>query len=1743
MPPRLSVPGFDIQEIASRSRDRIWYRAIRSSDRQPVLIRLGEADAEPASLRREASLIADLDGKAPVAATIGMVETSSGPALVLADRGLDFLANRIRPGGMPLDAFMPLAVQLVGALAALHANEVTHQDLRPANILLAPDGTVLLAGFTRAGRLPREAAAPNRSAPLGGDPAYLSPEQTGRLNRAIDARSDLYSLGITLHEMLTGTPPFRAADAMGWIHCHIARQPAAIDEIRPDIPSVIAFMVLKLLAKAPEARYQTAEGLARDLEACADDLRERGSAEPFALGRFDRPLNLTLPQRVVGRTRASARLAECFDRAMRGQPELALVTGITGIGKSALVQELSATAVRHGGYFVGGKFDQNRRDIPYQAVIEALSELCRHLLSEGPDRLLGWRARLGSALGDNAGLIAEIVPELKPILGDLPVSGSAPGDSQNRFQAALTRFVATLAAEQPLVLFLDDLQWADRGSLKALTALLTDPEMRALMVIGAYRDNEVRPDDPLPLALASLKGLVPVTSLPLEPLSAAESAEWLGEALGWPADDALPLATLLNERCGGNPFFLSQMVSALTRDGMIRFDSAAGLWKADLDAIRRYHTADDLGALLASRLGDLPPAARHALALAASIGSRFDLETLGALTGTRVASLIGDLLPALRGGLIRADAEGQRIHHLQFAHDWIQQAAYELLPEIARPGIHRQLGQRVLARIEAGDVSDAALFDGVTHLNLGRTLIETGDERLKLIGLNRQAAGRAGEAVAFETGFHFLSTALDLLPGSAADRLLRLNLHRETADAARLAGDFAASDRLVEAASLYAETPLERAALLEIRTLAAANQSEHGAALAHAREALKLLGVEFPASASTFRVLADVARVRLAFLRRGIDRLAELDAMTDPVALQTMRLLIAASSAAYLSGSNLFALVALRGTLLSIRHGLAPELGFLMVTTATIMTAALGDIPTGYALGRAGVTIGAKFNAQRQKLGFALFVKHWIDPIADCMPMLAEGFLATREIGDFEYADYFSSSHSSYAYFAEPSLKAARAIAQQSLDFSRRRGTPATRGFLELLLMVYDVLMGEAYEGIDTAHPALRDFAELPPTPENGLSLSSYFYYRAHLALLFGRPAEALDFIDRWRPLSNFILGQAGTVVMPFYELLALLDLLPDKAPAGAQRRIRRNLTRLRKFARYAPASHSHRVALIEAELARLEGRIDVAASLYEAAFDQALRNNYLGDGGLAAERAARFQHSIGRTELARFSVHTAFELFRRWGATAKLRHLNAVFGDELAPAPMIEAAISLPSPTSDRALDIDTVAKMAQAVSGELRLDRLVDRMLRLAMESAGARFAALILADEGGLTVPALRSVEDRSAEVMLGRPLRQTPLPAPVVLFVARTSESVVLQDAARAPQFRHDPRFAAAGPRSVLCVPILHQGSFAGALYLENELVTGAFTEDRVGLAKLLASQAAIALANARLYGELDRARRELESYSQTLEAKVAARTLDLEQRSAALEAQTERLALAQNAAETANRAKSIFLANMSHELRTPLNAILGFSEMLRDGLAGPPGPAWATYAGHVHTAGSHLLTIINDVLDLSKVEAGRMDIDEEPIEIERLLREVFNLLAPRARGSGINLSKSTDPALAMIKADPVRLKQIVLNLLSNALKFTPSGGSVRVFVQRSLAGTIDLSVADTGTGMTEDEVKLALEPFGQADNGLGRKHEGTGLGLPLAARLAELHGGSLSIDSRKGLGTTVTIHLPPERLVMPEDLAT
>ncbi|GGF48040.1 serine/threonine protein kinase [Aliidongia dinghuensis] len=1547
----ITLGAFRILGLAQDEPHAYWYRATRLADGQPVVLYLPHQMRRPV-LERQRALLAPIADPA-IDRMLDLTELAGRPAMVLAHDGhAAFLSELCGTPIGDLDRFLTIAIGLADALARLHEREIVHRDVRPANVRYAPEtGSVRLAGFSLAAELHR-AGAVDPSAPLHGDLPYMSPEQTGRTNRPVDWRSDLYSLGVLFHELLTGATPFQAHDPIGWVHCHIARQPAPVTASRPDLPPMLASIVLKLLAKSVEQRYQSAAGLKADLEEFRVRLAADNGEAGFPLERHQRRRELVLPHRLYGRDADVGELLDAFERARAGNAELLLVTGPSGIGKSALVHEVLKPITRERGYFAQGKFDQYRHDTPYAAVIDALRTLVRSRLTEGPVRVRRWREATLQALGANAALVTDVIPELARTLGPTIVPAPVPpSEAKNRFHNAVTRLVQTLASdEHPVALVLDDLQWADSASVELLAGLLTDPDSRHFLVIGAYRDNEILAEGPLARGVRRIEAAARVTRLDLAPLTRDEIATYLADALQEDRPDLLPLAEILAARSEGNPFFLGQLLLSLAQAGSIRRELGVDGWVIDRAAILRQAATDPLADLLARRLDQLPPATASALGQAAAIGNRFALTTLAALCDQTEEATAAELVPALRAGLLIALDDGDKAPVLQFAHDRLQQAAYRLVPEGERPTVHLKLGR--LLRGLAPAPEDPGFFDAVGHLNIARVLISDPTEREALSRLNVAAADRARSAAAFDAVLRSLTVALELLGGEPFDRAFALRLHLEASEAARLEQQEALSERLIAEARRFVASAHDEAAVLEMVTENRVVLGDLAGSVASALEALALLGLPLSERFAKLRLLPAIAKLKLTFWRRPIEQLADLPAMTDPRARLAMRIISACSVPAYVLGADVWPLLILLQTELSIRYGLAPATPHSFSSCAVVLCV-VGDVEAGTRLGRLALELGPRLGALKQDFVFAFNTHHWKHRVADSLVPLRRSCIALHEAGDYNFAEYAAWAEITHLLYAGADLAGADNFRAEILPRIRRRGSPFGNGGVDMVLFFIDALRSEHLEidvGAQDFGAPIEDRTEL-----SGLHRAYFLVARCMLRLVFGATGAALADAAALEPLRNTLLSTVAFTIAPFYEALAVLgelDRMPAQARRRGLRRVRSVLRRQRRWARLSPGDHDHRVFLIEAELARVAGRHDRAAGLYLAALERAAAAGFQMDCGLIAEAAARLHRALGRDLRADRYLIEAHGYYRAWGARAKCQQLATQHPTLFRPGPGEAAARPAARPGAlsgafgADALDAATAIKLAAAVSSELLLEPLVVRLLDLAMENAGARFAALILADGGELTVPAEHRVDGDERLFILDRPLAETDLPAAVVHYVTHTGETVVLEDAGASLQFGNSARWADGVPRSVLCLPITDRGRLTGALYLENDLATGAFTQERVELLRVLAGQAAIAIANARLFTELDetraalkRSNEALENSNRELERKVAERTSDLEaslQRLEEANVELERLAnhdmltglftrrrffeaaeLEQARARRTNHTGSIFVADLDH----------------------------------------------------------------------------------------------------------------------------------------------------------------------------------------------------------------------------------
>ncbi|HEY1011381.1 MAG TPA: serine/threonine-protein kinase PknK, partial [Herpetosiphonaceae bacterium] len=1156
----------------------VVYRGERTGDGRPVILKVLKtphpAPPDIARLRHEYEVARRLDLPS-VVRPLALEPFDQTMALVLEDFGgqsLDRLGGPADPG-----LVLRLAIGLADTLGQIHGRNVIHKDVKPANIIAnLATGEIKLTDFGIASTLSRETPAlfsPNR---LEGTVAYMSPEQTGRMNRALDYRSDFYSLGVTLYQLLTGELPFQSADLMELIHSHIAREAPPARRADGALPPQVAAIVARLLAKTAEERYQSAFGLKADLEECERQWRETGAIAPFPLGRADLSERFQLPQRLYGRERELDGLLAAFERARSGRSELLLVAGSSGIGKSSLVHEIHKPVVRERGYFASGKFDRLERSIPYSALINAFRDLARQLLSEDEERLAGWRGRLLAALAPNSRLISDAVPEVALIVGEQPAPPELPpAEAQHRFAYVFHSFVQVFAQpEHPLVLFLDDLQWADSASLKLIEQLLADRAGRALLLIGAYRDNETGAGHPLLLTLDALKDAeAPVSSISLAPLALDDVARLAADTLHADPASVRPVAEAVFQKTAGSPFFINQMLQTLYERGALRADPGRLRWTWDEAELRGMQIADNVVELLAAKLRQLPPASGELLRHAACMGAGIDLQTL-ALLGDDPAATVAALWPALSDGFLTplgdsyklldgADSASLRALlavvqvELRFAHDRVQQAAYSLLEPAERAALHGRIGRLLLEHLPPSQ-REERIFDIANQLNFAADLIDDPAERELLARLNLRAGGKALASGAYAQAVDYLQAGLRLLPADCWERRPELarDLHAAAAQAAYLNRDFAEMERLIALGLAHAASLLEQVPLYEIRIQYHTSQNNMTQAVATAREVLGLLGVKLPAKPTLLHVAGGLAATRLKLARTSIDAIKRLPPMADPEKLAALRILMSAVDGAYIAAPNLFPLIVFRMVELSLRHGNAPQSPFAYAIFAILMGAVLGDTPGGYAFGRFAIELMDQLKADELRakvyVSFNITIRHWTEHLHSTLAPSLEGYASGLATGDIEYACHNAMYYCAYLLFCGEPLPAVRERQAQYAEFMR-----AQRQQFHLdYTTVYQHVSASLMDPSPLEAPGAGIAAMLPRllSDNNQTVLFCAYQALAQLHYLAGAPALAAEHAKIARRYEQSVLGSVNIAQNNFYHSLALLGQAHGAKPAERER-------------------------------------------------------------------------------------------------------------------------------------------------------------------------------------------------------------------------------------------------------------------------------------------------------------------------------------------------------------------------------------------------------------------------------------------------------------------------------------------------------------------------------------------------------------------------------------------------------------
>jgi predicted ATPase/GAF domain-containing protein/HPt (histidine-containing phosphotransfer) domain-containing protein len=1457
---------------------------------------------ELAQLRHEHALLERLH-EAGVGGPVELVRYGHGLAIVQRDGGTTSLASLVRTGPLTLGDFLHYARLATQAVEAVHSCGVLHKDLKPEHFLLdASPGAaprLVLIDFGIADTLGEQRS--EQPIALEGTLAYISPEQTGRTNRRVDRRSDLYSLGVTLYELLTGARPFTMTDPLELVHAHIARVPRPPCELGPT-PQVVSDIVLRLLEKVPERRYQSAAGLKADLERCAAELDASGQIAPFELGREDFASELSVPQKLYGRESSIRVLQSALERARRGATELILVSGAAGVGKSALVGELRGMLAL-AGTFVSGKFDQLQRGIPYAGMARAIAELVREELTGPAQRLEAWKAAIVEAVGQNGQLLLDLVPQLERVIGPQPkVLELGAHEAQNRFEAVFQAFLRTAtSAERPLVIFLDDLQWADAASLRLLSLLMRGFEKQHLLLVVSYRDNEVNPAQGLPDFIAEARAAGAVEQR-LQPLKKLDLQELLEDTLRPSAENCAALAELVMEKTEGNPFFVAQFLDALQRSGALAFDAVAKAWTWQSEAIAATEVTANVVDLVVTKLRKLEGRAQSLLQLAACLGHRFELGQLGLISNTEPAQIALSLQEAAREGFIvpldvnhrllayQADSVAVASASYRFTHDRVQQAAYALMPESERGPIHLGIGRHLLAGAGPSGPSDEAIFEIVGPLNLGRAHITDADERQRVATLNVRAAQRAKEASAPAMAHELCGVALSLLGDDAwrVDPVSTRKAHVLRAECAHQVGHDAVALESIDQLKQHAQSLLQRVEAENLHALMLLHQGRLAESTQASLAALGYLGVSLPEPTDKAAVGAAIGAAfgayQQALAGRSVASLESLELMTDPEALALVATYCAAIPAAFQWNPELMFVLVLQAVAVPLTRGTAPQSAFLYQQYALVHSAMTGDYETAHQFAQLGLRLNERPESHKYSPAvyfiYAGFNSHWKQPFSDSLQAFKKGARVAVELGDQIHAAYCMSLGAVYRFGAGEPLDGLLTDARAYSAALAASKDVINLGFLSIVEGTIVALQGMPA----AARAFVEDRRYLAAPPPVTLLFGTH---AALVAYLMRDTRGALEATDRFPPLPGLLYG----VDHWFYRALASLELARG---AGDERealleRARTGLALFEKWAASCPENYAHRKRLLEAEWAAFEGKREAASELYERAIPEAAAQGQSLQIALANELCARFYVRCGQRKAALGYLLEARYHYERWGAPAKARLLESEFTELGSSRGDVMRTITVSSATSTGAdLDLMSAMRATQAIASELVLDSLVERLLRILVENAGAQRGCLLLSQGQGQdpTVMADFRIDPEQIELGLSEPAgRSGRVAASVVHYVARSHESVVLDDVRSTSRFARDDYFKTASAVSLLCLPLLHQSELVAVLYLEHASASGVFSASRLERLGFLGAHAAVAIQNAKLYGQVQAATRRLQEANAQLDQKVRERTLQLELRNA------------------------------------------------------------------------------------------------------------------------------------------------------------------------------------------------------------------------------------------------------------------
>ncbi|NEO87290.1 MAG: AAA family ATPase [Spirulina sp. SIO3F2] len=1822
----LSLTGYQETDTIYSGTRTVVYRAVRLGDQQPVIIKVLRNPTphfnELVQFRNQYVITRNLDSPY-VVHPLSLEHYGPGEALVMPDDGFLSLWEYWQTQNVRTEEsawnrttryteFLHIAIQLADALHYLNQQRIIHKDIKPANILIHPvTQQIQLIDFSIASLLPKEQQQLVNPQVLEGTLAYISPEQTGRMNRRVDYRTDFYSLGVTLYELLTRMLPFSLIDPLALVHCHIAQTPIApvdlLDAQGQTYSTTLSGIIMKLMAKNAEDRYQSALGLKHDLEQCLQSLENTEEVPEFELGERDVCDRFNIPEKLYGREAAVQTLLDAFERVTKGSSEMLLVAGFSGIGKTVVVNEVHKPIVRQKGYFIKGKFDQFNRNIPFSAFVQAFRELMGQLLSESDADLAHWQTKILEVVGENGQVLIDVIPELEQVIGQQsPATALSGTAAQNRFNLLFQQFIAVFTTpEQPLVIFLDDLQWADSASLNLVKVLMAERKEKHLLLLGAYRDNEVFPAHPLMLTLAELAqqcepGLVAsahehtpresgtmISTMTLSPLSEDHIHQLVAETLSCRVELARPLAELTYRKTQGNPFFTTQFLKGLYDDGLITFERNLGYWQCDLAQVQAATLTDDVVEFMADRLLKLPPATQEVLKLAACIGNQFDLETL-AIVGEQTSTAVSaELWRALEDGIILPlgetykffqgevepePIEGNTIGY-RFLHDRVQQAADALIPSERKPLVRLTIGRRLLRQNRLGE-NHAQLFAITNHLNAGASEITSAGEREELTHLNLTAGCQAKASAAYAVAATYFQFGLDLLPPSAwhSHYSLALSLHENAAEVTCLAGDFGAASRLITIVHEQARTLLDRIKICEVQILTYMAQGQLSEAVEFGLQICAQLEINLPAVPSSDDISAAIETTFANLAGRDPLQLLDLELMSDPHKQAAIRILKYISPCAYQVAPMLLPLLVMEQVNLSICYGNTALSTSGYAFWGLILCGVIGNIPMGYQFGQLALALLDRLDAQEMRAETLFVINadilHYKEHVATTLPALKTAYFVGLETGNLEFSSLATYIYAYHAYAIGKNLgQLEREIANYNQIWQQLQQQNAFN-LNQILQQAIAYLLGQSPQSAN--HSYTEIYNDLLPTYQDANNATAIYYIYFNqmiLDYLLGHSSRA---VTQAQAAEQYLHGVTGNLVVPlfyFYDSLCQLATYGSQDNASDStailQKVEHNQQKIKTWAEFSPQNYQHKYQLIEAERHRVLDQKIAAIELYDRAIAGAQDNEYLQEEALANELAAKFYLDWGKADFAALHLQNAYYCYARWGAKAKVDHLEANYPELLTSilqhqhveshpfdsldtlTRTLTAPLQTQTPSSSsslsEALDFAAILQAAQKLSGTIELDQLLSDIAEIILTTAGAQKMVLLTHNESQWQLQATaEQVGEGNVSTQTQAELltAESPVPIRLIQYVKNTQAPVLIHDAKTEITGILAGYLLKHQPQSVLCVPLLNQGDLMAIAYLEHPTTKGVFTANRQTIVEFLCAQAAVALQNAQLYKQAQTALTELQQAQLQL-------------------VQSEKMSALGN-----------LVAGVAHEINNPV----GFLK------------------GNIQPAQNYvqdLLGLIDILLTKAPNNDPQIQDEVEEIDLEFVREDLPKLLNSMNAGvdrirnisdslrtfsrkdqehkTDFDLHEGIDSTLLILKhrtkaneqrpqiqirksygelpgvqCFPGQLNQVFMNILANAIDVFDEANQEKSYQEIEVSPNI-ITIT---TSVVDDQVQIQLQ-----DNGCGMKPEtverifeqgfttkavgkGTGLGMAIAHQIiTEKHGGTIVCNSELGQGTTFTITLP------------